>query len=296
MNIIYVNKITPTEKINIFNKNFFLQINNGIHFNTLHQVYRKKLENDNNKSNTGRLNMIPIFQELDNRDTSIGQLSLRRRRDLSLDGEIYEIKLGDEYLMSSMFTESEVALGRLGIQEHPGDHLDVVVGGLGLGYTARAVLESGRTGSLLVVEALQAVIDWHNEGLLPLGPELTGDHRCGFVHGDFFAAAASSEGFDPEQPYRRFDAILVDIDHSPDMWLDPGNAAFYQPGGLKKLKQHMKPGGVFSLWSNDPPDNVFASRLKDVFGTARGEPITFMNPLQKKEYTQSVYLAQMTAL
>lgn len=232
-----------------------------------------------------------MFEELDNRDTPLGQLSLRHRRDLYLDCEIYEIKLGDEYLMSSLFTESECALGRLGIEAHPGDKLDVAVGGLGLGYTARAVLESSRIASLIVIDALQAVIDWHMEGLLPLGPELTGDPRCRFVHGDFFASAASSAGFDPGQPQRCFDAVLVDIDHSPVMWLDPANAGFYQPEGLAKLKQHLKPGGVFGLWSNEPPDSAFTSRLKGVFGTARSEPITFMNPLQRKEFTQTVYLA-----
>jgi hypothetical protein len=64
------------------------------------------------------------------------------------------------------------------------------------------------------------VIEWHAEGLVPLGPELTGDLRCRFVQGNFFALAASEAGFDPAVPARRFDAVLVDIDHSPDFLLD----------------------------------------------------------------------------
>ena len=93
--------------------------------------------------------------------------------------------------------------------------LDVVVGGLGLGYTARAVLENAGVRSLIVVDALAEVIEWHEQGLLPLGKELTGDPRCRLVNGDFFAMSHSAEGFDHRSQGRRFDAVLVDIDHSP---------------------------------------------------------------------------------
>jgi len=129
------------------------------------------------------------FEELDYRPTPIGALSLRRRRELKLGVDVFEIKLGDEFLMSSLFTASEIALARLGLAELSEHGLDVVVGGLGLGYTAKAVLEHQKVASLLVVEALEAVIEWHAEGLVPLGPELTGDLRCRFVQGDFFALA-----------------------------------------------------------------------------------------------------------
>src|SRR6266436_4634044 len=143
------------------------------------------------------------FEELDYRPTPIGALSLRRRRELSLGIDVYEIKLGDEFLMSSLFTVSEIALARLGLGALSGTNLDVVVGGLGLGYTARAVLENARVRSLIVVDALAEVIEWHAQGLLPLGRELTGDPRCRLVHGDFFAMSHSAEGFDSAAPARR---------------------------------------------------------------------------------------------
>jgi spermidine synthase len=239
--------------------------------------------------------MSVYFEELDYRPTPIGALILRRRRELSLGVDVFEIKLGEEFLMSSLFTASEIALARLGLAELPETGLDVVVGGLGLGYTARAVLEHAAVKSLVIVEALDAVIDWHEKGLLPLGTALTGDPRSRFVRGDFFALAASTEGFDPDAPARRFDAILVDIDHSPEFLLDPRNAGFYQPAGLQRLAAHLHAGGVFGLWSNELPDETFTARLAEVFAAARAEPVTFYNPLQQRDATQTVYIARKAA-
>jgi spermidine synthase len=192
--------------------------------------------------------------------------------------------------MSSLFTDSEIALAELGVAAAEGEELDVVVGGLGLGYTARAVLEAERVGRLTVVEYLAPVIAWHQEGLLPLGPELTADPRCRFLEGDFFALAASEEGFDPATAGH--DAILLDIDHSPDALLDDRSQSFYRPEGLAGLARHLKPGGVFGLWSNDRPDDRFSDRLAEVFATARAEPVAFHNPLQDREVVQTVYLAR----
>lgn len=239
--------------------------------------------------------MSLYLKELDYRPTPIGDLSLRRRREMALGVDVYEIKLGDEFLMSSLFTTSEIELARLGLAAVDGTGLDVVVGGLGLGYTAQAVLSDDRVASLLVVDALEAVIEWHESGLLPLGAELTADPRCRFVHGDFFAMSASPEGFDPELAGRRFDAILVDIDHSPDALLAPGSAGFYQPDGLRGLASHLRPGGVFGLWSNEPPDAGFTARLREVLADARAEPVTFHNPLQGRPFIQTVYLARTAA-
>jgi spermidine synthase len=236
--------------------------------------------------------MSALFEELDYRVTPIGALSLRRRRELRLGVDVFEIKLGEDFLMSSQFTASEIALARLGLAELSGRNLDVAVGGLGLGYTARAVLEHQQVGSLLVVEALAAVIDWHQMGLVPLGAELTGDARCRFVHGDFFALAKSDTGFDPDTPGRRYDAVLVDIDHSPDLLLDPRNAFFYQPEGLRRLAAWLRPGGVFGQWSNALPNAEFTARLADRFAQARAEAVTFHNPLQDRPFTQTVYLAR----
>lgn len=240
----------------------------------------------------------PLFEELDFCATPIGALSLRRRRDLRLGREVYEIKLGEEFLMSSAFTASEIALADLGVaaaQTERGDELDILVGGLGLGYTAQAALAQPRVGSVLVIDYLQAVIDWHATGLLPLGAGLCGDPRCRFEQGDFFALAASEEGFDPRQPGRRFHAILLDIDHSPEALLDPRSESFYAPAGLARLSRSLHPGGIFALWSNEPPNPAFLDRLSGAFPSAWAEPVVFDNPLQEAPFTQSVYLARAAA-
>lgn len=232
------------------------------------------------------------FEELDYRETPLGELSLRRRRMLSLGGlEIYEVKLGDAFLMSSLFHEVEEALSHLGLAELKGGRWDVVVGGLGLGYTAAAALQNRAVASLLVVEALEAVIEWHQRGSVPLGEKLTRDPRCRMVHADFFERAQSADGFDPEKPGRKFHAVLLDIDHSPNNLLHPRNAAFYEADGLRALAEHLHPGGVFALWSDDPPDDEFLGSLGKAFAEARAHVVTFPNPLTEANSASTVYVA-----
>jgi spermidine synthase len=235
-----------------------------------------------------------LFAELDYQVTPLGTLMLRRRRDLATGDDIYEIKLNDEFLMSSKFTVSERALGKLALERSSELDLRIVVGGLGLGYTAAAALENPNVRSMLVVEALKPVIDWHSAGLLPLGKLLTADKRCRFVHGDFFAMAASETGFDPLNPRTRFHAILLDIDHSPREVLNPSNAALYTFQGLKTLAEHLLPNGVFALWSNNPEDSAFTKGLAAAFGKAHAEAVVFENPIQGREARQCVYLAHKT--
>jgi spermidine synthase len=232
------------------------------------------------------------FEELACQETPMGEISLRRRLDPVLNKQVYEVKLGDEYLMSSLFTVAEIELARLGLAELAGDELDVVVGGLGLAYTAQAVLEDRRVRSLIVVDALDEVIAWHRRGLLPFAAGLTTDPRCRLLHGDFFGLTADPGGYDPDQPGRRFHAVLLDIDHSPEHLLHPRHAAFYTADGLRRLAGHLHPGGVFGLWSNDPPDDAFTALLGEVFATARAEVVSFDNPLQRRTSTNTIYLAR----
>lgn len=225
----------------------------------------------------------------------MGEISLRRRWDPLFGEYAYEVKLDDEFLMSSLFPAAEIEMARLALAELPAAGLDVVVGGLGLGYTARTVLESPAVDSLVVVEALAEVIDWHRQELIPAGAGLAADPRCRMAHGSFFALADSNSGLDPHEPGRRFHAAVVDIDHSPRHLLNPGHAAFYRPAGLRRLAEHLHPCGVFALWSNDPPDEEFTGVLREVFPEARAEVVRFPNPLQDCEAANTVYLARTAA-
>jgi spermidine synthase len=221
----------------------------------------------------------------------MGVISLRRRLEPSLKVDVYEVKLGDEFLMSSLFTVAEVELAHLGLAPLTGADLDVVVAGLGLGYTAQAVLQDPRVGSLVVVEALDEVIDWHERELLPDTEGVASDPRTRLQHGDFFAMAEGDVGFDPVMPARRFHAVLVDIDHTPRHVLHPSHAPFYTPSGLRRLARYLRPGGIFALWSDDPPDDEFRAVLAEVFGSSRAHVITFPNPLIGGHSANTVYVA-----
>ncbi|MGC5010181.1 spermidine synthase [Streptosporangium sp. DT93] len=235
--------------------------------------------------------MSARFEELDWRPTPIGDISLRRRREPSLGVDVYEIKLNDEFLMSSLFTVAEIELARLGLAALPGTDLDVAVGGLGLGYTAQAALEDPRVRSLVVVDTLGEVIEWHRRELLPVGAHLMADPRCRLVQGDFFAMVPTETGLDPESPGRRFHAVLVDIDHTPRHVLHPSHAALYTPAGLRGLAGHLRPGGVFALWSDDAPDAEFEALLTEVFATSRAHVVTFPNHLTGGTSSNTVYVA-----
>ena len=233
------------------------------------------------------------FEELDYQRTGLGELILRRRRALALDGrEIFEVKLNDEYLMSSLFHEGEVALTDLGLAELTGEGWDVVVGGLGLGYTAAAALKYDQVARMIVVEALAPVIDWHQREIVPNGALLSEDARCRYCHEDFFALARG-DGFDPDDSGHRFDAILLDIDHTPDALLNPSHADLYSVEGMKRLRAFLRPGGVFGLWSNDAPDKGFLAILSSVFDQVDGHVVEFANPIQGKTATNGVYVAKV---
>ena len=230
------------------------------------------------------------IQELAYEKTPLGDLTLRRRTEPLLDNqEVFEVKLGDEYLMSSLFTESERQLATLGLAPLNGK-LDVVIGGLGLGYTAVEASKNKMVGRLLVIDLFQAVIDWHRADLVPNGEVLTNDPRCELRQGDFFALART--GFDRLAPGRKFDAILLDIDHSPEHFLNQTNKSLYTPEGLSAIQNQLKPNATFALWSNDPANEAFTALLNSVFGSATAHNVEFPNPYTNSISLNSVYVAQ----
>lgn len=224
------------------------------------------------------------YAELDAQDTRMGLLRLRRRWEPVLEVDVHEVRLGEEFLMSSLFTVAEEELARLGLVQAHGDDLDVLVGGLGLGCTAAAALDDGRVRRLRVIDALGAVIDWHQRGLLPLSARLVGDPRCELVEDDVFAMVRDGRA----GPVH---VLLLDVDHSPHHVLDPSHAPLYAVDGLRQLAGQLHPGGVFALWSDDPPDTELLAAMRTVFAGARAEVVRFPNPFTRDTSTNTVYLA-----
>lgn len=225
------------------------------------------------------------FKVLAAEETPLGLLCLRRRESLQRPGLlITEITLNHQFLMSSYVTESERALARHALEMHTGTALNVLVGGLGLGYTAREVLLSERVARVEVVEFLPPVIGWLEQGLLPLSPELTSDARLTVVEGDVYARLSGD-------PARKFDLILIDVDHTPENNLGDSNADFYTEPGLRRAREHLAPEGVLAVWSY-ASHSPFSDALGRVFRDARTLPIRTVNDLVEDEHTDWLFLGR----
>lgn len=229
-----------------------------------------------------------MIEELDYQRTPLGELILRRRRSPRMgDALVYEVKLDNEMLMSSSVNESERALARLAMESRTKEPCDVLVGGLGLGYTAAAVLDYAQVRSLDVVELLAPVIQWHRARLVPAAERLIGDPRCSLIEGDFFKHVGPPASAAP----KRYHVILADIDHSPESWLHPHHQKFYSPAGLDALAEHLWEDGMFGLWSAEVPSADFVALLRNVFPSVHVHAVTFFNPHIAEEDTNWVVLA-----
>ena len=238
--------------------------------------------------------MSDIFEELDYRETSLGVLTLRRRREPKAENtNVFEVKLDDDFLMSSLFTAGETALANIALNRINKSQIDVIIGGLGLGFTANAVLALNSVRSVVVIELLDAVIDWHRQGLVPLGQRINSDPRCQLLQGDFFQLPSlSSDELEPTFGGRQFDAILLDIDHSPSHLLSSDNQHFYSVSGIKLITKMLRVEGVFAMWSNDPPEKEFCDTLREVFHTSYAEVVEFPNPYTGDFSTCTIYIGE----
>jgi spermidine synthase len=226
----------------------------------------------------------PLFEILAYETTELGILCLRRRELLCEPGTIVtEVTLDHEFLMSSYLTASEQALSEIALQMHSGSGLRVLVGGLGLGYTAWTALESDRVSECEVVEFLPQVINWLEQGLIPLSDKLNADNRLKVTQSDIYQRLASP----PEQKH---DLILIDVDHSPDDNLDEANGKFYTAAGLQHAKLHLAADGVLGVWSY-AESSEFVDALHEVFGEVRIEPVTIFNNLINVEQTDWLFFA-----
>ena len=227
----------------------------------------------------------PEFEIVASEPSPIGMICLRRRHSSSeAGGFVTEITLDHRFLMSSCVTDSERALAFHAFAMHTGHGLQVLVGGLGLGYTAREALRCDRVARVDVIEFLPPVVDWLERDLVPLAPALKADARFAVTLDDVYRLLAGP-------PARLYDVILIDVDNSPDEQLGETNDSFYTEAGLALAKQHLAEGGVLGVWSY-ADSATFEKALRRVFGEVRVEAVHFDNGVMGESETNWLFFAR----
>jgi len=165
----------------------------------------------------------------------------------------YAIRVDGLELMSSRAHGSEEALARLVLEKLSAQQPRLLVGGLGMGYTLRAVLDlTPPAAQIVVAEILPAVVEWNRTHLADLARRPLEDPRVKVEVRD--VAAVMDDG--PAS----FDAILLDVDNGPAAFTTARNAGLYGAGGLALVRRSLRQGGVLGVWSADP-DPPFVRRL-----------------------------------
>lgn len=202
-------------------------------------------------------------------ETSRGEVVLRRRG-AGADA-VEELVVNGAFAMDSSERSSERTLARLAYAgSRTGGRM--LVGGLGLGYTAEEALTLA-VGELVVVELEEALVRWAHDGITPVLGAVAADPRVRLLVGDVAQVLTS-----PGDPDQRWDAIALDVDNGPDFLIHAENAPLYAPGLLGVAYRRLNPGGRLAIWCQGPsPTLLDALRTTGgraeahVFPVARGE-------------------------
>ena len=199
------------------------------------------------------------------------------------DGE-YCIRYAGQELMHSGASASELLLGELGVERLAQDAAArVLVGGLGLGFTLRSVLEHvGPQVTVELVELLPEIVQWNRDHLKSLNGDLLNDARVEVHVADVVAHLRAAER-------DRYDVILLDVDNGPTAMVAPSNASLYAPLGLSRLRGLLKRGGRAVFWSAGP-DVKFEGRLKRAGFQVRKVPAKVHPGAKRAAYL--LYVAQ----
>jgi len=173
---------------------------------------------------------------------------------------IYMIRANGLELMNGFAHDSETAFGHLVGELAPNGQPNVLIAGLGLGYTLAAASQAlGRRGAIAVAEFSPAVIDWFQRhvraSVLPVMPENVTIIRADAV--------------EHLQSGRRYDLILLDIDNGPEPFTRESNATLYDRAGLALLRNALNPCGRVLLWSGFRSDSFEALARDAGFSVAR---------------------------
>jgi spermidine synthase len=168
---------------------------------------------------------------------------------------VYFIRVDGLELMSSRAHGSEEALARLALARTRSRSPKVLVGGLGMGFTLRAVLDAvADDAEITVAEILPAVVAWNRDHLAELAHRPLDDPRVIIEVRDVAEVLGSSR--------RAFDVVLLDVDNGPVAFTTSGNQRLYSRRGLERIRRALRPGGVLGVWSADP-DSRFVKRLAE---------------------------------
>jgi spermidine synthase len=170
-------------------------------------------------------------------DTPHGEVALRRR------GAVLELVVDGAFAMDSAHTATEETLATLALGRHRAPSR-VLVGGLGLGFTTRAVLTDPRVAHLDVVELAAPIVRWAREGLVPELAGLEGA-RCELHVADVADVLAGRGG--PGGPW---DVVLLDVDNGPGFLVHAGNAELYRAPAFDRARSALAPAGVLVVWSS----------------------------------------------
>jgi spermidine synthase len=171
----------------------------------------------------------------------------------------FMVRAGSTELMSSRRHGSEEAMAVAALSAIAREGANVLIGGLGFGYTLRATLNHlGLRGHVLVAEISNDIIAWNRRLLGNLAGHPMHDRRVTIQCSDVRRILARASG---PSSRRRYDAILVDIDNGPWPLVAKSNRLLWEPAGIAAIIQAMRPEAVLVVWSTGP-DPKFVARLR----------------------------------
>lgn len=210
-----------------------------------------------------------------------GEVTLRTRVD-EFSGTVYELIVDGVFTMDTAHTATERQLATTALARVDGNDLNVVIGGLGLGYTVRAVLTEPSVNVVEVIELEPDLVDWVRTGVVPGGDKLFRDPRIQVSVGDVATLL-------PARPSASVDCILLDVDNGPGFLVHDVNASVYKRPFLRRCLDRLRPGGVLAVWSADPSPKLHR-QLRAV--AASCEELTLPVYRDGYDYTYALYLAK----
>lgn len=209
-----------------------------------------------------------------------GEVVLRERRATPDSHPVLELRVNGVFVMDTEETTTERALATTALACVP-EPRDVLVAGLGLGFTAHEVLADHRVQRLVVVEVEESLVAWMRDGTVPHGPALLADGRLGMVTADIRVGVA-------EAAPASYDLVLLDVDNGPGFLVHETNAELYRAGFLGDVAALLRPGGAVVVWasSESPP---LADALREVFGSVAASALDVR--LQDRDEQYWLYLA-----